>query len=216
MQSAIPHDDSKTLSIHTFQPLFSNISLFFVLALLLTLSAFTIHFEANYPGFFFNASSIELLQESYLLISATVFYLIGARDQSQRPFAFLVAAFFSVMLIRELDEVLDYIAHGFWKYPAWAVAVVAICYATSNLNKTLTSLNAYFQHRSFGIMLMSVASLLVFSRIFGMNVLWSSLMPGGNHGMVKTFVEEGSELLSYSCLVFASLWYALPQLKKKA
>lgn len=216
MQSALIKNQSVQVKTKALHPLFSAISCFFALALLLALSAFAIHLAVNHSGGSVGEHSIiEYLQEFYLLIAGSLFAAVAIKDQQQRGFAILVAGFFFLLLTRELDAFFDQIVHGFWKYPAWLVAMSAIGYALRNKTTTVKPLLDYFNHRSFAMMLAGMVTLIVFSRIFGMGTLWQNVMQDGYIRPVKDLAEEGVELLAYSLVVFAAAWYSLPALFKK-
>ena len=196
-----------------YQPLYQSLSLFFVLTLLLALSAFTIHFDflqiQNNIG---ESSWTEFLQETYLFITSGLFAIVAVRHPQQRGFAVLVSAFFGVMFIREMDSVLDQIIHGFWKYPAWLLASSAIGYAILHRQSTVKPLMDYMKHNSFSLMLGAMVTLLVFARIFGMGGLWQGIMQEHYIRGVKNLAEEGVELLAYSLILFSAAWYCLPKL----
>ncbi|MGR5061501.1 hypothetical protein [Photobacterium sp. DNB22_13_2] len=197
-----------------YQPLIKSVSLFILLALLLALSAFTIHFDVltlqNNIG---ENSWTEFLQETYLFITSSLFAIVAVRQSKQRGFAILVSAFFAVMFVREMDSVLDQIVHGFWKYPAWLIASSAIGYAIMHRKTTVEPLMEYMKHNSFSLMLGAMVTLLVFARIFGMGGLWQGIMQGHYVRGVKNLAEEGVELLAYSLILFSAAWYCLPKLK---
>ena len=216
MQSTLIENQSagsKALPLH---PLFSALGCFFALALLLAASAFAIHLEVIHSGGNVGENSlVEYLQEFYLLVTGTLFAAVAVKRSEQRGFAILVAGFFSVLLIRELDSLFDQIVHGFWKYPAWVVAMSAIGYALNNKTTTVKPLLDYLNHKSFAMMLAGMVTLLVFSRIYGMGVLWQAAMQENYIRTVKNLAEEGLELLAYSLVLFAAAWYCLPQFFKK-
>ncbi|ELR67624.1 hypothetical protein C942_01554 [Photobacterium marinum] len=216
MQSTLIKNESTRNEVQPLHPLLTSTLFFFGLALLLATSAFVIHLDVvhNQSGIGEN-SLMEYLQEGYLLIVVALFATVGIKLRDQRGFAFLVSAFFSIVLIRELDSVFDQISHGFWKYPAWLMATMAIIYALSHKESSLQPLICYTKHRSFGLMLAGMATLLVFARIYGMSDLWQSIMQDSYIRPVKNLAEEGVELLAYSLVFFASTWYCLPELLKK-
>ncbi|WP_273859234.1 hypothetical protein [Photobacterium sp. GSS17] len=192
----------------------------FLFASLLALSAFAIHLDVRiFQNDMGEASIIEVGQEAYLLIAVILFGLVAIKDESQRGFAVLVTGFFATIFIREMDGILDAIRHGIWKYPAWLVSVSAIGYSIFHLKTTTQPLVRFTSTPAFGMMVGGVFTLLVFSRIYGMNILWQAAM--GEHldpaikAYIKTMAEEGVELLAYSLILFASAWYTLPCLFKR-
>ncbi|WP_053062498.1 hypothetical protein [Photobacterium aquae] len=198
-------------------PLIESLSLFAYFALLLGCTGLAIHADVILlHGTVQDNSVIESLQDVYLLTSCLLFITVAVRQPRQRGFAVLVGGFFAVLLIRELDGVLDYVYHGFWKVPALIVSGYAIWFAYKHKQDTLNDLARYLQHPTFSLMLGGMASLLIFSRIFGMSELWQALMGDNYIHSVKNLAEEGVELLSYTLIVFAAGWYTLPQLFRKA
>ncbi len=59
----------------------------------------------------------------------------------------------------------------------------------------------------YGILLSGLLAVLVFSRLFGMQVLWHAILEHGYMRVVKNAVEEGSESFGYMLCLAASLGY---------
>ncbi|EOW9564629.1 transporter, partial [Enterobacter hormaechei] len=55
--------------------------------------------------------------------------------------------------------------------------------------------------------LSGLLAVLVFSRLFGMQVLWHDILEHGYMRVVKNVVEEGSESFGYMLCLAASLGY---------
>lgn len=207
---------SAQTELQLWQPFINLTIYFFGLALLLAFSALVIHFEVRYiSGVAGENTIIEYLQEAYIFISGSLFFVVAIKHKNKRGFSFLVSAFFYIMFIRELDGLLDQISHGFWKYPAWLLTIVVFIYTFFNLKTTVEPLNRYINHKSFGLMLAGIATLLVFARLYGMGELWQGIMHENYIRPVKNLAEEGVELMAYSLIVFASAWYCLPQILKR-
>ncbi|MDA0407363.1 hypothetical protein O7R08_15595 [Vibrio alginolyticus] len=203
------------LKLRFWQPFINSMIYFFGLTLLLAFSALVIHLEVRYIiGISGENSIIEYFQEVYLFISGSLFLVVAIRHNNQRGFAFLISAFFYIMLIRELDGLFDQISHGFWKYPAWLLTIFVFIYTFFNIKTTVEQLTNYTNHKSFSLMLAGVATLLVFSRLYGMSELWQGIMQENYIRSVKNLAEEGVELMAYSLIVFASVWYCLPRILK--
>ncbi|QIA64414.1 hypothetical protein GT360_13350 [Vibrio astriarenae] len=193
------------------QPLLSLIKKSFLCFTITALAALVIHADVRLLDSKAGEDSlIEYCQDLILLFLIVMLFVAGRRIQAQRSFLFLMSAFFSCLLIRELDGVFDQITHGFWKYPAWIIAIGA-CYYSLFLHReaTLDSLAQYMQHPSFGLMLGAMSMLMVFSRLFGMGDLWQHLLEGGYARSAKNTAEEGTELVSYTLIACASVWYCL-------
>lgn len=216
MQSTLIKNGITQTEVRPLHPLIISTVYFFGLAVVLAFSALVIHLEVRYfSGNAGENSLIEYLQEVYLFISGTLFFVVAIKHNNQRGFAFLVSAFFYIMLIRELDGLLDQISHGFWKYPAWLLTVIVVIYTLQNMKTTVEPLTRYINHKSYGLMLAGIVTLLIFARIYGMGEVWQGIMQGNYIRPVKNLAEEGVELMAYSLIVFASAWYCLPQILKR-
>ncbi len=179
--------------------------------ILIAVSAVIIHMEVRYlHGDVSEQSLVEYTQEIFLALTAITFYSLKKIDGQFNGFSILLAGFFTCLLVRELDQVFDQIVHGFWKYPAWLIATICIYTAlfrhhTSTLNK----LTDFMRHPSFGVMLSGLGVLMVFSRLFGMDDLWSQFLQEGYHRGAKNLAEEATELLGYTMILFSATWYKL-------
>ncbi|MDO6705615.1 transporter [Photobacterium sp. 1_MG-2023] len=192
------------------------IAIFMAVAVIAAVAAFIIQIEVlQFSGNLGEDSLVEYTQEMYLALSSALFAAVAVKKPALRGFAILVSAFFLVLLIRELDGVLDLIQHGFWKVPAVLVAVGGIAYAYQHPQSTQSPLRNYSKHASFGLMIGGMATLMVFSRLFGMGDLWQTAMQDNYVREVKNLAEEGVELLGYSLILAASAWYCLPKLVSK-
>ncbi|WP_140918073.1 hypothetical protein [Limnobaculum xujianqingii] len=155
-------------------------------------------------------SFVEISQESMLLISILLFLRLAWKRIDIRNSSVLIAGFFSCMLIREFDSVLDMIHHGFWLYPALLVAAICILYAAFNIKSTLVQLVNFTRSSNYGFMISGLVCILIFSRLFGMKFLWYNLHPEESRFLmynIKAAVEEGAELFGYSLCLISSLFY---------
>lgn len=127
----------------------------------------------------------------------------------------LISAFFAVMFIRELDYWFDMIVHGAWVVPALLVAGSAIFYAIKNGKRTIDQLALILASPHMNMLVTGVMLLLVFSRLFGMGSFWHGVMGEHYISNVKTIAEEGTELLAYCLIAFASLKTVIGITRKK-
>ncbi|KDM92313.1 hypothetical protein [Photobacterium galatheae] len=216
MKKIFSHTLDSAPSQENTRPLLITIAIFMAVAVIAAIAAFIIQIEIlQFSGNLGEDSLVEYAQELYLALSSALFAAVAVKRANVRGFACLVAAFFLVLLIRELDGVLDLVTHGFWKVPAALVAVAGIAYAYQHPQSTQPPLAQYSKHASFGLMIGGMATLLVFSRLFGMSELWQTAMQDNYVREVKNLAEEGVELLGYSLILAASAWYCLPKLARK-
>lgn len=152
-------------------------------------------------------SIVEITQEIFLAIIVSLFFFHAYRNSLLRHSLILLGGFFTCMLIRELDFLFDAIRLGAWFWFACAVAIICFLITLRYPDATLTGLVEFLKHPSYGMMLAGLFCILVFSRLFGMQILWQSILSGGYQRVVKNIVEEGIELLGYTFCLFASVWY---------
>ena len=168
------------------------------------------HYLGNSVG---DASVTEYLQETLLALSALGFALVAyAKRPVARGFAILVAGFFAVMLIRELDALFDRVAHGFWLYPALAVTAATLLLAYRHRQDLLAEMASAAVSRSFIYITIGLAVVLFFSRLFGTGSLWRLVLDGAtNTALVKTVVQEGLELFGYVLIFVGTAAYCREQ-----
>lgn len=152
-------------------------------------------------------SFVEITQELFLLASAVLFFRQARRRKELRAGLILVGGFVLCMFIRELDAFFDLLAHGSWFWFAIAVAAGCIIYALIHPTAALRGLADVVNYRGYAMMLAGFVCVLVFSRLFGMHVLWRDLLDQGYVRTVKNAVEEGTELLGYSLILLSTLGY---------
>ncbi|TDB63124.1 hypothetical protein [Photorhabdus khanii] len=153
------------------------------------------------------SSLTEIAQESILFVISAVFLLEARKNSQLRPALVLVSGFFACLLIRELDSIFDQIFHGAWVWIAVPLALICIFYAVYRGRVTLVGLTHFARHQSYGMMVSGILCVLVFSRLFGMGVLWQGLMLEDFDRTVKNVVEEGCEALGYYLCLIATFWY---------
>ncbi len=153
-------------------------------------------------------SLTEIAQELIIVCIIYTFLRIAYHHSYVRYSSILIAGLFTCMLIRELDSILDSIFHGFWVYPAILVALIAIFYTFFKHPKdTINQLVAYSCHSTYGYMIAGLIAILIFSRLFGIKIIWQTLLDNNYNRIVKNVIEEGIELFGYSlCFVSTSIY----------
>lgn len=146
-------------------------------------------------------------QEGLLLLSAALFCISAWRRPESRGFLVLVAGFFGCMFIRELNNLLDHIAPGFWVYPAVLLAVISMVYARFCGGTVLAPMAMFTQTRAYAYLSIGMLIVLVFSRVFGSGSLWEDIMMGDYQSGYKQIIQESLELLGYVLIAYGS-WLA--------
>ena len=109
----------------------------------------------------------------------------------------LVGGFFLCMLIREMDFAFDALWHGAWVWFALAVALVCLWYAAAHRGAARPA--DFVTHPGYGMMCAGLLCILVFSRLFGMSVLWQTLMLDGYNRVVKTWWKRAVNCWATAC-----------------
>ncbi len=160
-------------------------------------------------------SVTEMLQQLLLIVSSGSFVYLARKRNEVKNAAVLISAFFAVLFIREMDFWFDKIAHGAWVFPAALVAGSAVVYAVKNGKRTIDQLALILASPHMNLLVTGVMLLLVFSRLFGMGSFWHNVMGDDYVRAVKNIAEEGTELLAYCLIAFASLKTVLGITRKK-
>ncbi|MDF7662939.1 hypothetical protein PUG81_28705 [Erwiniaceae bacterium L1_54_6] len=153
------------------------------------------------------SSVTEIMQELILLAVASRFMRRAGEDNARRPALILMAGFFIVLLIRELDFAFDLLAHGSWLWFALAISVYAVYQAVRHGQQTLAGLVDFMSCPSWGMMCAGILTVLIFSRFFGMNELWRHIAGEDYPRVVKNLAEEGTELFGYMLCLLSTLDY---------
>lgn len=197
---------SNRKNLHTISVAFGK---FFMLGAFILLAPVAVYLDSSVLGHGVREQSItEWSQETLLFASALMFFVLAWQAPAKRGFALLVGGFFGTMLIRELDSIFDAIAHGFWVYPAslWVITVIAL--ALRYRENLLATMARAAQSRSFVYIVLGLAIVLSFSRVFGTTALWLGVLGEGEVArLAKTAVQEGLELMGYLLIFTGSVSY---------
>ncbi len=155
-------------------------------------------------------SLTEATQEILLLISTLIFFHSVWRYAHSRGFLLLIAGFFSSMLMRELDGILDKICSGCWVWPAIFFAVAAIAYVFIFCRDTIVKPLADFiytkpyYYMSFGLLVV-----LIFGQSFGSrSMIWRHAIDTEDSYWIRNILQEGLELFGYIFITYASCLFA--------
>ena len=146
----------------------------------------------------------EIIQSCVLAASIVLFWGQARLRPGMRKALILVCGLLGCMLIREQDYFLDMVTHGFWKWPAFALAAACIAYALATPAATIASMAKLSRDRCIFSLFMGLVIVLAYSRILGTGILWKTLLPGENWRIAKYAVEESSELLGYLIILFSA------------
>ena len=186
--------------------LINLLSRIILLVLAVVAAVLCLHVDVNILRNGLSETSLtEVVQESILLLIVLIHLIRARKNSAQRQCNVLIAGFFLAMLIRELDGVFDMIHHGSWVWFALLSSLVSISYALRSPSLVARQLADYARTPSYGMMVAGLATVLIFSRLFGMSGLWHSILQDGYVRVVKNMVEEGVELFGYILCLAATI-----------
>ena len=113
------------------------------------------------------------------------------------------ALFLATLAIREHDFLFEK-TWLHWSIPALITGLSAVAWAWFQRDKIASALTAWTAHPASSMLLVGLATLLVFSRLFGKEALWQTMLGDNYHRSMKNMVEESTELFGYA-LIVASL-----------
>ncbi|MDG3088228.1 hypothetical protein P7F88_20000 [Vibrio hannami] len=193
-------------------PLLENLIFVADVVLACLLVFLTLYLDIRYFSNPFSETSLTEFSAQLLLLSISIRFLRHSRNNRDRQNAerinhiyVLAGIFFTVLLIRELDQWFDIVTHGFWVYPALSAALYGLCYLVKHRTVAYHQLQTLLSHRFMPILLLGVVFLLVLSRIMGMGMFWKEVMGDDYMRIVKNVVEEGSELLAYYIIAIGTI-----------
>jgi len=125
------------------------------------------------------------------------------RQASQRPLPGLFALFLATLAIREHDYLFEKTALH-WSIPAFITGISAVIWAIIKRHQFAEALHTWSRHPASSMLLVSLVTLLVFSRLFGKEALWQAMLGDDYHRSMKNMVEESTELFGYA-LILASV-----------
>ncbi|MDX4028488.1 hypothetical protein [Aliarcobacter skirrowii] len=194
----IDEKETKKIILETLTKFFIFVCLFAIPPLILRLDIII------FNDFVSEMSLTEAFQLLFLTLTYGIFFYIAKKIANLRRASVLIASFFLVLFIRENDALLDTIYHGFWFPVALTVTFIAIIYFAFDYKNGFKQLAIYFKMPQMKLIILSIAFLLVFSRLFGMGSFWKMVMVDNYMYMVKSMIEEGTELLAYLFILYGT------------
>lgn len=149
------------------------------------------------------SSPIEYTQVALIAGITVSLFACAVRRPDLRGGLVLAAGFFLCLLIRENDDLLDRIRHGFWFPVALFAAFACLALAWRNRSTLAAGLDAICTPLVVGYLAVGLALLLLFSRLFGCKQLWLGIYADATVRTIKSVTEESLELLADG---FLALW----------
>jgi len=167
--------------------------------------------DAQHPDFehrFSEQSMTEYAQELLLLLTILVFLFCFKFFPHQEVITYLIGGFLGMAFIREYDAFLDSnVADGFWPVLAYSLAAICAFQVYKQRNQFWEQLERFIQNRSFGIFIAGLMIVFIFSRLYGYNLMWETVMEENYMYVVTRASEEAIELLGYTLIFLGSIEY---------
>lgn len=164
----------------------------------------TIPIEADFKiGQANETNAIEFAQQSLLLISILLGFISLFYTKHFKSFMSVLSLFLVMHLIREFDAWLDYHYHLDWFPFVLIVAVLLLIILIKNFRSFINQIKTLKFTAGFGILLISLANLHVFTRIYGKPSNWHNIMGDQYLYSVERISEESVELVAYMMILIA-------------
>lgn len=160
-------------------------------------------------------SVTELLQAALVLLAASVFWIRSAQMSEYQSWLQCMGGFFTLVLIREMDFYLDYVYHGFWSLLASLFLIFVVALAWRSRATFRNGLLYFISYKSYVYIMIGVIIIIVFSRLFGSGDFLQSIMQDQYSPAIKTYIQEGLELLGYYLVAMGAVKFALMTRSKK-
>jgi hypothetical protein len=118
----------------------------------------------------------------------------------------LLLAFLAASLVREQDHFLDsYVAHNTWKALVALIIIPTLVWVVKQRRRFLDEFAYYSNTFSFGLFTAGVLTTYIFSRLYGRQEFWQTILEDSYVRNFKNIAEEVVELFGYSLILIATL-----------
>lgn len=186
----------------------ASLAQYFFLAFLLAYPVAMIMLDVLWVGNSIGEHSFtEYSQSLILVLIIATFYYVALKHKDQQPFAYMAIGLFVAMLIREQNSLFNSLGAHLWESLVAAVFIAAIYFARRTKQPFAPVFSTYLRSHAGHIMALGLALLLIYSRFLGMGMIWTSLLEDGYVRTIKNAIEEGTELLAYVIIFYATQVY---------
>ena len=165
----------------------------------------TLPMEADFKiGEAGESNSIEFAQQSILLITVLVGFLSLLYTKEYKSFMSVFSLFIGMHLIREFDAWFDSQFPQLGWFPfVLVIAVIVLVILIKNFKSFIIQIKNLKYTAGFGILLISLANLHVFTRLYGKPSNWDNIMGDKYLYSVERISEESVELIAYMMILIA-------------
>ena len=150
------------------------------------------------------SNAIEFAQQSILFISILMGFMSLAYSKHYKVFMSVLSLFLGMHLIRELDAWFDNVIPAIGWFPfVLVLALIIVVILIKNFQSFVNQLKMFSHTLGFGILLISLANLHVFTRLYGKPSNWDNIMGDKFLYSVERASEESTELVAYMMILIA-------------
>ncbi|WP_346796091.1 hypothetical protein R5M92_11570 [Halomonas sp. Bachu 37] len=164
------------------------------------------YLEALYlPGSRFSEWGLtELTQTLFLAVSCVLLLYIRHGLRVWPNVTLLLSAFLAASLVREQDAFLDtYVADNTWKVLVALIVLPSLYWVGRNRQRFLAEFTYFSNSFSFGFFVSGLLVTYVFSRLYGRQEFWLTVLEENYVRTFKNVAEEVMELLGYALILIA-------------
>lgn len=167
----------------------------------------TIPIEADFLlGEANESNMIEYSQQTLLFLSFTIGFISLIFSKNFRIFMSTLSLFLVMHLIRELDAWIDGLMPEIGWFPFVLLVIITIVVILfKNFKTFLKELENISHSLGFGVLLISLANLHVFTRIYGKPANWRNILGDQYSYNVERASEESVELVAYMMIFIAMI-----------
>ncbi|RRO21866.1 hypothetical protein [Flavobacteriaceae bacterium 14752] len=165
----------------------------------------TIPIEADFLiGQANESNAIEFAQQSILLVTILIGFMSLAYSSQYKVFMSVLSLFIAMHLVREFDAWFDtqFPSLGWFPFVV-LLAIIMLTILIKKFKSFLSQIKSLNNTLGFGILLISLANLHVFTRIYGKPSNWRNIMSDKYLYSVERASEESVELVAYMMILIA-------------
>jgi hypothetical protein len=160
---------------------------------------------------------IEYSQQTLLFLSFTIGFISLKFTKNYRIFMSAISLFLVMHLIRELDAWFDGLMPQIGWFPfVLIIIIITVFILIKNFITFLKELESVSHSLGFGVLLISLANLHVFTRIYGKPANWRNILGDQYSYNVERASEESVELVAYMMIFIAMIELFIYVKNKKA
>lgn len=147
---------------------------------------------------------IEIAQHIVLLVIIIIGFLSVLTNKSHQVFMAILSLFITAHLIREHDAWFDFHFPSIGWFPFVVILIIiSVAILIKKFKLFIEQTNALRNTLGFGILLIALVNLHVFTRFYGKPSIWKSIMGDNYLYQVERISEEAVELVAYTMMFIA-------------